>query len=125
MGVGMPEYVLLFRKPHTDLSAAYADLPVTKDKEVYTRADWQVDAAGFWKSDGNRLPDPEILLAMQMEDVRRLWIEHSQKHGYHWQEHVEIAKELGSADYLPAAFMLFLRSQIILVSGRTLCGCGF
>lgn len=107
MGVGMPEYVLLFRKPHTDLSAAYADLPVTKSKEVYTRADWQVDAAGFWKSDGNRLPDPEILLVMQMEDVRRLWIEHSKKNGYQWQEHVAIAKELEEKDYLPAAFMLF------------------
>lgn len=107
MGVGMPEYVLLFRKPHSDLSAAYADLPVTKDKEIYTRADWQVDAAGFWKSDGNRLPDPELLAAMPLEDVRRLWIEHSHKHGYQWHEHVEIAKELEGRGYLPAAFMLF------------------
>jgi hypothetical protein len=77
MGVGMPEYVLLFRKPHTDLSAAYADLPVTKDKEVYMRAHWQVDAAGFWKSDGDRF---RILKSspMHVENVRRLWIEHSQ-----------------------------------------------
>jgi DNA modification methylase len=32
MGVGMPEYLLLFRKPPTDASNGYADEPVTKDK---------------------------------------------------------------------------------------------
>lgn len=37
MGVGMPEYVLLFRKPQTDKSRSYADEPVRKDKQVYTR----------------------------------------------------------------------------------------
>jgi hypothetical protein len=30
MGVGMPEYLLLFRKPPTDSSNAYADIPVVK-----------------------------------------------------------------------------------------------
>lgn len=33
MGVGMPEYVLLFRKPPSDNSNAYADIPVFKGKE--------------------------------------------------------------------------------------------
>jgi hypothetical protein len=107
MGVGMPEYVLLFRKPHTDLSAAYADLPVTKDKEVYTRAHWQVDAAGFWKSDGNRLPDPEILAAMPMEDVRKLWIEHAKKHGYDGRSMLRLRRSWNSAGICRRAFMLF------------------
>jgi hypothetical protein len=32
MGVGMPEYLLLFRKPPSDTSNAYADVPVVKQK---------------------------------------------------------------------------------------------
>ena len=32
MGVGMPEYLLLFRKPPTDASRGYADIPVVKTK---------------------------------------------------------------------------------------------
>ncbi|MBO5218210.1 MAG: DNA methylase N-4, partial [Clostridia bacterium] len=48
MGVGCPEYILLFRKLPTDTSRAYADTPVSKSKEEYTRAQWQIDAHGFW-----------------------------------------------------------------------------
>jgi DNA modification methylase len=107
MGVGMPEYVLLFRKPHTDLSTAYADLPVTKDKAIYTRSHWQVDAASFWKSNGNRLPDPEILANMPMDAIGRLWREHAKTHGYDWNEHVTTAKELEDRGRLPSSFMLF------------------
>ena len=33
MGVGMPEYVLLFRKPQTDKTRSYTDQPVRKDKK--------------------------------------------------------------------------------------------
>jgi helicase-like protein len=54
MGVGMPEYVLLFRKPPTDNARSYADVPVVKSKRDYSRARWQTDAHGFWRSDGNR-----------------------------------------------------------------------
>lgn len=107
MGVGMPEYVLLFRKPHSDLTAAYADLPVTKDKGIYLRADWQIDAESFWKSDGNRLPDPEILSGMPMDNLGRLWREHCRKKRYKWKEHVEVCKELENRGRLPASFMLF------------------
>jgi DNA modification methylase len=107
MGVGMPEYVLLFRKPHTDLSAAYADLPVTKSKEIYTRANWQMDAASFWKSNGNRLPDPDILDGMPMDAVGRLWREHARTNRYDYNEHVAVAAEFEKRGRLPAAFMLF------------------
>ena len=55
MGVGCPEYVLLFRKLPTDTSRAYADVPVTKTKEEYSLAQWQIDAHADWKSSGNRL----------------------------------------------------------------------
>ena len=55
MGVGCPEYVLLFRKLPTDTTKAYADTPVTKNKENYTRAQWQLDAHAFYRSSGDRL----------------------------------------------------------------------
>ena len=50
MGVGSPEYILLFRKPQTDRTKGYADTPVTHDKATYTRARWQVDAHAYWRS---------------------------------------------------------------------------
>lgn len=34
MGVGMPEYLLMFRKPQTDTSRSYTDEPVTKEKPL-------------------------------------------------------------------------------------------
>lgn len=107
VGVGCPEYVLLLRKLPTDLSDAYADCPVRKDKEAYPRAHWQIDASSFYKSNGNRLPDPEILLNMPMDGIKRLWIEHSHSNGYDYREHIEIGKELEKLGKLPASFMLF------------------
>jgi len=107
MGAGMPEYVLVFRKLPTDLSNAYADVPVTKSKESYTRADWQLDAAGLWRSSGDRLPDPEMMQHMSMSDIKRLWIEYSLKGGYAHDEHVALAKALEERGKLPSSFMLF------------------
>jgi DNA modification methylase/Zn finger protein HypA/HybF involved in hydrogenase expression len=162
MGVGMPEYVMLFRKPQSNTEKAYADLPVTKVKteiigykcahcneklndlrsvqeleqieneesftgicplckkvnttfdavhsvteKCYSRSQWQIDAAEFWRSNGNRLPDPEILLNMPIESIGRLWREHCTKHLYNYREHVEIGRELENRGKLPASFMLF------------------
>jgi DNA modification methylase len=107
MGAGMPEYVLVFRKLPSDLSNAYADTRVAKSKEDYTRADWQIDAAGLWRSNGNRLPDPEILRSMSHEDILRLWRKHSVSGGYSHETHVEIAKALEEMGKLPSSFMLF------------------
>ncbi len=107
MGVGMPEYVLLFYKLPSDLSDGYADEPVTKDKATYTRAQWQVDAAGLWKSSGNTLPAPEILVHMPMDAIGRVWREHALTHGYDYRQHVELGRELESRGKLPSSFMLF------------------
>lgn len=107
MGAGMPEYVLIFRKLPSDQSNGYADVPVVKSKEDYTRADWQLDAAGLWRSNGNRLPDPEILKHMPHENIKRMWIEHSRSGGYSHEDHVEIARALESMGKLPSSFMLF------------------
>lgn len=107
MGAGMPEYVLVFRKLPSDLSNAYADVPVTKSKEAYTRADWQIDAAGLWRSNGNRLPDPKVMRSMSHEDIKRLWIHYSLNGGYSHEGHVELAKALEEIGKLPSSFMLF------------------
>ena len=61
MGVGSPEYILLFHKPQTDRSKGYADVPVVKSKDEYTRARWQIDAHAFWRSSGMRSATPEEL----------------------------------------------------------------
>lgn len=107
MGAGMPEYVLVFRKLPSDLTNAYADEPVTKPKDGYTRADWQLDAAGLWRSDGNRLPDPDVMVHWSMEDIKRWWITHSLSGGYSHTQHVELAKALEYRGKLPSSFMLF------------------
>jgi DNA modification methylase len=107
MGAGMPEYVLVFRKLPSDQSNGYADVPVVKSKEDYTRADWQLDAAGLWRSNGNRLPDPEIMRGMSMTEIKRLWTTYSADGGYSHDEHVELAKALEAIGKLPSSFMLF------------------
>lgn len=107
MGAGMPEYVLVFRKAPSDMSDGYADEPVTKSKEDYTRADWQLDAAGLWRSNGNRLPDPELMKHMPMDSIRALWRRYSVAGGYSHEEHVAICRALEQAGNLPSGYMLF------------------
>ena len=107
MGAGMPEYVLVFRKAPSDMSDGYADEPVTKSKEDYTRADWQLDAAGLWRSNGNRLPDPEILKHMPLNASRALWRKYSVSGGYSHAEHVALCRALEDAGSLPSGYMLF------------------
>lgn len=107
MGAGMPEYVLVFRKLPSELDNAYADKPVTKSKADYTRADWQIDAAGLWRSHGDRLPDPEMMMGMNMEELKAMWIRYSLRGGYQHEEHVALAKALEERGKLPSSFMLF------------------
>ncbi len=59
MGSGLPEYILLFRKPPSDNNNQRADEPVLKSKIEYTRARWQIDANQFWCSNGNVLVDQD------------------------------------------------------------------
>lgn len=107
MGVGMPEYVLLFRKLPTDLSNAYADEPVTKDKKSYTRAQWQIDAHAFWRSRGDRFYTPEELAGMDMEMIIQSYRSFGITCQYSYEDHVAMGKELESLGRLPATFMLF------------------
>ncbi len=104
MGCGMPEYLLLFRKPPTDRSNGYADVPVVKDKATYRLARWQVDAHGFQRSNGNRPLLPEDLAGLPHERIYKLWRQHSLTSVYDVEEHVAVAESLGRR--LPVTFML-------------------
>jgi len=107
MGVGSPEYVLLFRKPQTDRSRGYADIPVTKSKDEYGRAQWQIDAHAFWRSSGNRLLTPEEIVNMDITSVSEWYRNFSINNVYDYQKHVELGKALEPHGYLPSSFMLF------------------
>lgn len=104
MGVGCPEYILLFRKLPTDRSKAYADEPVKKSKDEYTRAQWQIDAAGFWRSSGNRLMTKEEILKTPVNRLQAVYRQYSRETVYDYAEHVEIAKKLDEDGHLPATF---------------------
>lgn len=106
MGVGCPEYILLFRKLPTDKSNAYADDPVKKTKEDYTRAQWQIDAHGYWRSSGNRLISKDELKELSVDDLQRVYREYSRSNVYSYEEHVKLAEELDKNDKLPATFMV-------------------
>lgn len=106
MGVGCPEYILLFRKLPTDTSTAYADVPVTKSKDDYTRAQWQIDAHGFWRSSGDRLVTKDELLNFPVSDLQKMYRKYSRDSIYNYKEHVELAKKLDDEDKLPATFMV-------------------
>lgn len=106
MGVGCPEYILLFRKLPSDRSTAYADIPVKKSKEDYTRARWQIDAHAYWRSSGDRLVSKDELGNLSVDNLQRVYREYSREHIYDYQEHVKLAKELDEKGKLPAIFMV-------------------
>ena len=106
MGVGCPEYILLFRKLPTDRSTAYADVPVEKSKDEYTRAQWQIDAHGYWRSSGDRLISKEELMRADVTKLQALYRKYSRETVYNYAEHVELAKKLDEDGHLPATFMM-------------------
>lgn len=84
MGCGLPEYLLLFRKPPTSTDNARADEPVNREKLDYTRARWQIDAAAFWRSTGNVHLSPHEL--------------------YDYEQHVARLEAKDSTGNLPSSF---------------------
>jgi DNA modification methylase len=105
MGVGSPEYVLLFHKPQTDRSRGYADVPVVKAKSEYSLARWQVDAHAFWRSSGNRLMSAEELAAMGPAKLAKFFTEYSLRRVYDYEQHVDIGEQLLARNALPSTFM--------------------
>lgn len=105
MGVGSPEYILLFHKPQSDRSRGYADIPVTKSKADYSRSRWQIDAHAFWRSSGNRNLTPDELAALPPEQMSRLFTEQTLRQVYDYESHVRIGEDVDARGALPATFM--------------------
>lgn len=105
MGVGCPEYLLLFRKLPTDTSRAYADTPVTKSKESYTLAKWQLDAHGFWRSSGNRLPNVEELSVLEQGSIQKRFKSFCDSIVYDYDAHVKLSEGLQEHGALSKTFM--------------------
>ena len=106
MGVGMPEYLLLFRKPPTSTEKSYADEPVVKSKAKYTRGRWQIDAHGFARSNGDRFLTPEELAKLPHEQMFKAYREFSLHNLYDFEHHVSLNDGLAEAGQLPVTFML-------------------
>ena len=132
MGCGVPEYLLLFRKPPSDMSSGYADIPVVKEKPLctdnegvvrpfdkndnwkrpvpgtgYSRSAWQLDAHGYARSSGNRLLSLAEMAHMEHGDMYKWWEERSMTGLYDYQEHKSVCETLDEMGRLPATFMLF------------------
>lgn len=105
MGVGSPEYILLFHKPQTDRTRGYADTPVVKDKATYSRARWQTDAHAFWRSSGDRPLLPDELASLPIDQASRLFTDNSLRHVYDYEAHVRLGEDLDTRGGLPATFM--------------------
>jgi DNA modification methylase len=127
MGAGLPEFLLLFRKAPTDSSNGYADEPVRNDKPMvtdegqttpwrkgrpiipgsgYSRARWQLDAHALWRSNANRLLDPEELIRLPRKVTLRRWRDHERAHPYDYEHHVAVGEVLEREGQLPPDFML-------------------
>lgn len=129
MGVGLPEYILLFRKPPTDASNGYADRPVVKAKPAtetpdgtrvpydydagtiipgtgYSRGRWQLDAHGFARSDGNRFLTETDVAHLPHEQLYKIWREESLSTVYAHLRHVTACELLERDKRLPSTFML-------------------
>ncbi len=105
MGVGSPEYILLFRKPQTDRTRGYADTPVVKSKQDYSRAQWQVDAHAFWRSSGNRLLSAEELKSYQPGELATVFRDATRTTIYDYGQHIAVGEALEKDGRLPATFM--------------------
>lgn len=106
MGVGCPEYVLLFRKLPTDLTTAYADEPVVHSKEEYTRGKWQIDAHSFYRSSGNTLLSKAQIQNMPIDSLQKVYHKYSKESVYDYEEHIKLVESLDKENKLPGTFMV-------------------
>jgi hypothetical protein len=104
MGTGCSEYLLIFRKPQTDLGRGYADEPVQKRPEDYSLARWQVDAHNYWRSSGNRMLSADEMARLGPAKLAKFFTDESLRQVYDYARHVEIGEQLGERDALPKLF---------------------
>lgn len=105
MGVGLPEYILLFRKAPTESNNAYADDPVVKKIDEYLLSLWQLDAHAYWKSSGNRFLSFDELSRFDMKYVFNAWKRFDRENIYDFQEHLRVCEDLAKSDRLSKLFM--------------------
>jgi len=119
MGFGVPEYLLLFRKPPSDRSNGYADNPPAKAKKLwdsearewmneggYSRGRWQIDAHGYTRSSGNRQLTPAEVEGLPADAVYKVWKAFNLETVYDFEHHVRIGEHLEMKGRLPSDFML-------------------
>lgn len=111
MSYGMPEYLLLFRKPQTNTDKGYGDIPVVKSKARYSKARWQLDAHGFTRSSGNRPFTPEEILEMPLsadfhQKMFGMFHDFYLNNVFNFEHAVKIGEALEQRGVLPATFML-------------------
>ncbi len=128
MGVGAPEYILLFHKPQTDRSHGWGDVPVTKmcathlhalkkkvprsqwgpcddaACSVYTVGRWQLDASSEWRSSGDRLLTLDELAALDVGARQKVFKAQSERSVYDYEAHVALADHLAAKNALPGTF---------------------
>ncbi|PVH27030.1 DNA methyltransferase [Sphingobacterium corticibacter] len=105
MGVGLPEYVLLFRKAPTEMNNAYADDPVVKKIDEYLLSLWQLDAHAYWKSSGDRFLSFDELSKADMKYVFNKWKSFDASTVYNFQEHLRVCDDLDKTGKLSKLFM--------------------
>lgn len=105
MGVGCPEYILLFRKLPSDLSNSYADVPVCKTEGEYSLARWQIDAHSYWRSSGDRFLTADELAGYGADAMARVFPALSAQRIYDYAEHVAVGETLLATGRLPKTFM--------------------
>ena len=77
-----------------------------KTKDEYTRAQWQIDAHGYWRSSGDRLISKDELKELPVDSLQAVYREFSRGTIYDYDEHVALAEKLDENGKLPATFMV-------------------
>jgi hypothetical protein len=106
MGVGMPEYLLLFRKPPTDTSNSYADNPGGEEQAALHAIALADRCARLQRSSGDRLLSPAELEGLSHAQIFKLFRDYSLSDVYNFEHHVTIGEALetsGVAGHLHAA----------------------
>ena len=105
MGVGLPEYILLFRKAPTEMNNSYGDEPVEHSKDDYTKALWQLDAHAYQRSSGDRFLNPDELRRLGVDKIVKAWKNLNETEVYDFKKHVDICEELDELKKLSSTFM--------------------
>jgi len=104
MGVGSPEYLLLFHKPQTDRSKGWADDRITHDRAEYSLARWQLDADAKWRSSGDRLLTLDEMLALDPATRDRMFKSQYRDAVYDFAGHLALAEGLQAKDALSSEY---------------------